>query len=726
MLSTLLNYRIHASDIPRSLERVRATDSVGSDTKYYENTIGRVESVDDLLGDSRLYTYALKAYGLENQAASKAFIRKVLESDLSNRSSFANTLADDRYRKFAAAFDFTRASAVESAQSTRQTEDLVEAYSEYRVRQGAALAGKTSYFEKRMATITSVDELLADPTLFDVMLRSIGADPRLTSKEYVRGVFTYASENGPSASDDRFVLLARRFAFNAAGNVPSGQVALDAAKTSKLIYDFNLKTGNGGSAQAAAHNTRYYADMIGGVDNVTDIVNDPRMLEYIQTAFTLPNTTPDYIKRILTSDPSDPNSTLNKAPIATSADIAYKERLTLLRQAFNFDTAGAVPAGQSAQTDAARESLIERYHNGSRSAAQATDASKTSTYKFLLADISSVADLLVRDAVFGRDAIDYVLRALDLDPASESNAKLRRVLQSDTSDPNSYVNRLNDERYEKLAAAFNFGTDGKIRGERMVQSTASQAATGARYSASFGATPTETKKELIKADTRKYLEAVSDLRTLDDLLASDTVVNFALRAYGLDDDKPTAAELRKIFASDLGDPSSYVYSLEDPRYVDLASAFNFDAKGQVKVEEDSVQRPAAQLATQNLYLLATLEERAGEASEGARLALYFRRRAPEITSTLKLLADPALVEVVKTALGLPDSLSQLDLDRQVALIEKRLKTSDLQDPRKLDRFISRFAALYDLNNADPAQTSPVLGLFSGQGSGERGGLLGIF
>ncbi len=74
------------------------------------------------------------------------------------------------------------------------------------------------------------------------------------------------------------------------------------------------------------------------------------------------------------------------------------------------------------------------------------------------------------------------------------------------------------------------------------------------------------------------------------------------------------------------------------------------------------------------------------------------RKSPDIKSTLSILADKALFEVVRTALSLPDSFTQLDIDKQVKEIDKRLKVADLQDKGKLDKFISRFAALYDLKN----------------------------
>ena len=72
-------------------------------------------------------------------------------------------------------------------------------------------------------------------------------------------------------------------------------------------------------------------------------------------------------------------------------------------------------------------------------------------------------------------------------------------------------------------------------------------------------------------------------------------------------------------------------------------------------------------------------------NEGVRLALYFQRKAGDITSAFGILADKALFEVVRTALALPVGMSQADIDVQAAMITKRLDLADLKDPQKVDK-----------------------------------------
>jgi hypothetical protein len=723
MLSTLLNYRLYAGDLTASLQRVQSDTRVASDTQYYDEHIGKIKTVDEFLSDTRLYTYALKAYGLEDQAGSKAFIRKVIESDLTDTASFANALSDSRYRTFAEAFSFNNATTpAATAQSTGQKEAMIEAYSEHRVRQGTTLAAKTGYFSDKMATITSVDEFLANATLFEVAMQSIGADPALISKSYVRSVLTgEASDDAASTSDDKFFVLADKMNFSADGTVPAGSTAMSAEKAERLVYDFNVAHDNLASSQSAAQETKYFLAKAATATSVSDLTGDPRVANYLVTAFNLDSTTSAaYVASILSSDPADPSSVLGQASTATPAQAAYKQKLVALNAAFTFTPQGTVPAGKTALVQPSGDAVTSGYHDNYQTAALAKDASRTETFNFLASNLMSVGDLMAKSAVFGRDALNYVLTAFDIDPDTASLTKIRRVLQSDTSDPESYVNKLGDPRYEKLAAAFNFGADGKIAPQRQVQSNASITKTGSAYLATFGKDITDAQKSLITADTKKYIEAISDARKLDDVLASKTITDYSLKAYGLDKEGLTTDQLRKILTSDLGDPKSYANSFKDSRYVDLAQSFNFDPSGVVKLSADSAQRPALRLSTENKYLLSVMEEKAGETSEGARLALYFLRQAPTLTTPLRLLADSAVLEVVKTALGLPSELSSLDVDKQVAIIEKKLDVKDLQDPQKLDKFIARFSALYDMKNADLTASSPYLGLF-----GQPSGLLGV-
>jgi hypothetical protein len=60
-----------------------AEPTVKSATAYYEANIGGVTSIRDLVGNYRLLSYALDAYGLGDQINNTALVTKVLQGGVS-------------------------------------------------------------------------------------------------------------------------------------------------------------------------------------------------------------------------------------------------------------------------------------------------------------------------------------------------------------------------------------------------------------------------------------------------------------------------------------------------------------------------------------------------------------------------------------------------------------------------------------------------------------------
>lgn len=90
----------------RQRDLVAADGAVVTATNNFRAKIGSVTSADDLLSDSRLLNVALRAFGLEGDIGNRGFIRKVLESDLSDKGSLANRLSNKSYQRLAEAFAF--------------------------------------------------------------------------------------------------------------------------------------------------------------------------------------------------------------------------------------------------------------------------------------------------------------------------------------------------------------------------------------------------------------------------------------------------------------------------------------------------------------------------------------------------------------------------------------------------------------------------------------------
>lgn len=80
--------------------------AMSTDTKYFEENIGTINTAEELVADRRLLRVALGAFGLQDDINNKFFIKKILEEGILATDSLANKLADERYKEMTKAFGF--------------------------------------------------------------------------------------------------------------------------------------------------------------------------------------------------------------------------------------------------------------------------------------------------------------------------------------------------------------------------------------------------------------------------------------------------------------------------------------------------------------------------------------------------------------------------------------------------------------------------------------------
>ncbi len=211
---------------------------------------------------------------------------------------------------------------------------------------------------------------------------------------------------------------------------------------------------------------------------------------------------------------------------------------------------------------------------------------------------------------------------------------------------------------------------------------------------------------VVKRETEYYLENIENVKSIDDFVGNPRLFNYAMKAFGLEDMTYAKAFMVKLLKEGIDDSESFANSLTDKRYKDFAEAFNFARFGESTTVFDRTRQ-----GTVDKYLRQTLEEDAGTTSEGVRLALYFERKAPDVTSMYSILADTALAKVVRTSFGLPDSFALLDIDKQVEILGKSLDLEDLKDPEALSKLLKRFTSMWDVANPSASSVSNLSVLF---------------
>lgn len=211
---------------------------------------------------------------------------------------------------------------------------------------------------------------------------------------------------------------------------------------------------------------------------------------------------------------------------------------------------------------------------------------------------------------------------------------------------------------------------------------------------------------IVAREVEYYLANIENVKSIDDFLGDRRLYAFAMKAFGLEDMTYAKAFMRKALTEGVEDKNSFANRLQDQRYKDFVKTFNFARDG-----EAATTFERARQGTVDNYIRQTLETDAGTDDQGVRLALYFERKASSIKGAYDILADTALLQVVRTALGIPETASSGAIDAQAAMIESRLDLESLKDPEGLNRFLKRFTALWDAENN--TSSDPALTLFTG-------------
>ncbi|NEI73810.1 DUF1217 domain-containing protein [Rhizobium lusitanum] len=708
MISTYLGYVTATKDMASTLARIAKQAAVKGDQQYYDTHIGKVKNVDEFLSDYKLYSYAMKAYGLEDMTYAKAFMKKVLTSDLSDTSSFANKLTDSRYRQFAAAFNFGSKSKNQAAQSDTQKSDTIGLYEQSFADETTLAKKESKFYDTWIDKVSNVDDIVNNTRMRDYVLRAHGINPDHISKTFLKSVLTSdindpnsfvntAGNFSSAATQATYKLIASQFNFNADGTL-SAATAQTAQQKAGMISRYDSMVPSLLTPTAATSNDDYYRQAITEVTSLNEITGDNRLFSYIKAAFGLSSKlTPAQFNLAFTNS--------DYAAITGMADMVSH---------FNFASDGSLPAGQTAQTAQAIDDISTKYLTKAKDAKQALFKDAESHYKTAVGGIKTIEDFFAANDKKNKDLPtieDMALRAFGIDRNEVSRDQLRKILESDPYDSKSYVNSLKDERFVELAKAFNFDSKGNLRDPVVALSQTSINSFISAYSKAktFGLTGEMRDKAVkdAKDAATEFSKSIAKIENVEELLSDKKLTEFILVANNIDPKTVDKNALKKAFAADPEDAKGFLNTPAGQQFKAMVNVFNFDAKGNLTTAKiESGQNKGARLATNDLYLHQSLETQEGASNEGVRLALYFQRKASQVNSVYDIMSDPALYNVIKTTYSLPTSMSNMDVTRQAKMLEKLFPIKDLHDAGKVDHLLKRFSAVYDaangVNTASPA------------------------
>ncbi len=229
---------------------------------------------------------------------------------------------------------------------------------------------------------------------------------------------------------------------------------------------------------------------------------------------------------------------------------------------------------------------------------------------------------------------------------------------------------------------------------------------------------------MIRRDEDYFRAKIGGVRSADDLVNDRRLLRVALTAYGLEGDLGSKAFVKKVLTDGTLDPEALANRLSDKQYLKFSAAFGFGDFATPRTQmSDFADKTLA------LYRARSFEAAVGQTNGDYRLALNAERELPalagksssEDTKWYTILGNVPLKTVMQTALGLPSSVSTLDIDRQLALYKDRAKAvfgsdsvSQFTAPETMGKLIKTYhlraeVAAYD---GGSVRASAVIGMLS--------------
>ncbi len=182
------------------------------------------------------------------------------------------------------------------------------------------------------------------------------------------------------------------------------------------------------------------------------------------------------------------------------------------------------------------------------------------------------------------------------------------------------------------------------------------------------------KSVTVLKEVEQFKKQAGRIESPDDFFKNQRLMRFALSAYGLEADMASLGRIKKVMTSDLSDQNSLANRMNDPRYQDLAKAFDFAKSGVGKLSNASFLEEVAQK-----YIQSEFEKSIGQQNPAVREALYFARNIGKVGDAYGVLGDRVLRSVVTFELGLPDQIAVQSVQKQKSLIDDRLDISKFKN-----------------------------------------------
>lgn len=216
-------------------------------------------------------------------------------------------------------------------------------------------------------------------------------------------------------------------------------------------------------------------------------------------------------------------------------------------------------------------------------------------------------------------------------------------------------------------------------------------------------------------DTEYFAKKIGTVFTAQELVADRRLLTVALGAFGLSEDLNNRFFIQKILEDGTGSPDALANRLADSRYQRLSETFGF---GPGEVPKTLISSEMTEIA--DTFRTQSFEVSVGEQDDSMRISLYAQRELNRLASDpmsedakwFSLMALPPLREMFETALNLPASFGQINIDKQLEVFQDRARSaigedtvSQFTDPEAIEKLTNLYLARSQLESLNLATTS---------------------
>jgi Protein of unknown function (DUF1217) len=234
--SPIVDYKVATSDQSQLLAQFQKSPQYAQDVANFRAGIGKVTSVDTLLGNYNVLKFVLSAYDMSDAIDEKGLLKQLLSEDPSQSTSLAQQLGSQKYTRFAqdlwslssddglsignplninklvsrytqvqfnqwlasADNDPALATALDAKASFQDAVEISQAGALYATFQQAPdTQAMAAYIQKAIANVKSPADLLSDAKLLDAALTAYGVDPASLTGDTAQKLLT----QDPNAAD---------------------------------------------------------------------------------------------------------------------------------------------------------------------------------------------------------------------------------------------------------------------------------------------------------------------------------------------------------------------------------------------------------------------------------------------------------------------------------------------------------------------------------------------